>query len=113
MLQKENINSDHLEKMFDKLTDEDTCYEKSYLYMLFAMKTKRYDQAIQFGFQTINFLLNNDTPEWVNQISSYENNKTHGIIIAKIYKYISIIYLKLRKEDEALKYARISRLMGF
>lgn len=102
-----------IEKMFSKITDEETYYEKSYLYMMLTMKTGNYERAIQAGLCTINYLLKNDTPDWVDQISSFEKRKNHGIIIAKIYNDISVLHLKMGQMQEARRYARISKLMGF
>lgn len=112
-LEDKRINSRLIETLFDLISDEKTDYEKSYLYILYCIECERYSQAINVGLNVLNFLSVNDTPDWADQISSFEKYKNHGIIIAKVYNFISIAYMKLGKKNEAIKYARICKLMGF
>jgi len=97
----------------DRVTDEGTKFEKSYVLSEYYLKVSQYDNAIDCCEKVLHFLRTNKTPIWAGHISSFEYHKNHGIVMAYICERLSTAYYKTNNPRDAIKYALICKKMGY
>ncbi|NQX44394.1 hypothetical protein HQN87_03530 [Paenibacillus tritici] len=97
----------------DKIDDEETKSEKSYVMADYYLKLHLYNESIECCEKVLAYLKNNDSPLWVGQISSYESRKNHGNILAFLFEKMAIAYYKSGDFKCAQKYALMCKKIGY
>ncbi|KWX75489.1 hypothetical protein AMQ84_17875 [Paenibacillus riograndensis] len=97
----------------NKINDDETYFEKSYVMINYYLKLQEYKEVINCCERVLDYLKNNNSPLWAGQISTYEHRKNHGIILAILFEKMAIAHFKMDNIKSAHKYASVCKKIGY